>query len=226
MASAQAVATGAFLGQPSGVEIQISSTSELLPDDLIFIVFPFGARGWFKYGSEETFTVVSVDPAGDVHVIDEAGSPFLLPGGTRSELEARLSEITSVSGITVIRPSLGPAGPRDIARNLGLPSGYSQIPVSTWSDLVRGDHVLLGQETGIGFLVRVEDDDPELLVARVVGTESETLEVGELLYFEGHGMIFSPDAAFRGAPGTRESDLWMAGAAVFAAGAAAILAFA
>ena len=177
-AMASATGTDAFLGQPAGVEIQVSSTLELVPGDLLFILFPFGARGWFKYGSEETFTVVSVDPAGDVHVIDEAGSPFLLPGGTRSELEAKLSEITSVSGITVIRPSLGPPGPRDIARALGLPLGYSQISATTWSDLVRGDHVLLGQETGVGFLVPVEDDDPELLVARVIGTQSENLEIG------------------------------------------------
>lgn len=221
MARETAIAIG--LGQPPGVEIEVASTSELAPGDLIWISFPFGARGWFKYGSEETFTVVSVDPDGTVNVIDEGGDPFVLPGGSTAELRAKLRDQTSFSAITIVRPDLGPPGSGQVAQGLGMPGGYREIPVMTWSDLRVGDYVLLGQATGIPTLVRVEDDDPELLIARVIGTESPSAQPGDLWYFEGPGRIFAPDAAFRGQP--IEEGWYVAGAAVVAAGAALVLAF-
>jgi len=216
----------ACLGQPDvGGEIGIGSTFELAPQDVIFVVFPFGSNGWFKYGSEESFSVVSVDAeTGDVSVVDEGGAPFVLPGGTRAQLEERLAELTSFSAIQVYRPGLGPPGPIVTAKALGMPSGYSEIPVGAWGELEIGDHVLVGQASNVRTLLRVEDDDPELLIARVVGTESWTTEAGELWYFQAESQILSPDAAFRrSAPAA--GVLLPAAGVVLAASVAAFLVF-
>lgn len=205
-----------------GAAIDIATTFELVSGDLVVVGFPFGSRGWFKYGSEEEFTVISVDPSsGEVNAVDEDDRPTIFPGGTRAELEARLAQETSFFGIAVYRPGLGPPGPLTIARGLGLPSSYEEIPVYAWGDLAIGDHVLIGQATGVPILLRVEDDDPELIISRVIGSESERAKPGDLMYFEAASQILAPDAAYRG-PAVPEGFLWGALAAA-AAGAAVII---
>lgn len=187
--------TYVFLGADRGQEIEVGSTRELVPGDLLVIGFPFGARGWLKYGGEETFSVVSVDPAtGDVHAVDESGGALALPGGSRADLESRLSELTSWSSIRVFRPSLAPLERSLDPEGLGLPAGYREMAASTWGELVPGDYVYAG--LGVPYLYRVEAVDRDLVVARIMGTEDFS-KVGDLAYHLPEDGFWETDAIYR-----------------------------
>lgn len=97
------------LGQaPAGTrEIEIGSTYELLPGDIIQISFPFGSRGWITYGGAELFRVISVDPdTGEVSVVDESRNAASFAGGDKAELLRRLAEKTSYSEVRLYRSRL------------------------------------------------------------------------------------------------------------------------
>lgn len=183
------------LGAVKGQEIEVGSTRDLKPGDLLVINFPFGARGWLKYGGEEVFTVVSVDPgSGDVQAIDESGGPFAFPGGSRSDLEARLSDLTSWSSIRIFRPSLAPVERTLDPEGLGLPSGYGEIYPQSWGELVPGDYVYAG--LGVPYLYRVEAVDQDLVVARIIGTEDFS-KVGDLSYHLPQDGFWETDIVYR-----------------------------
>jgi hypothetical protein len=181
--------------QERGQEIAVGSTRDLAPGDLLVIRFPFGARGWLKYGGEEVFTVTAVDPAtGDVQAVDEGGGGLALPGGSRQELEARLSELTSFSSITVFRPSLAPLEQDLGPKGLGLPAGYEPIEPAAWGELAPGDYVYAG--LGVPYLERVESVDADLVVARIMGTEDWS-KVGELAYHQPQDGFWETDLVYR-----------------------------
>ncbi len=185
------------MSMPAGQPISINNTSELQTGDYIYVEFPTLSFGHVKYGSSQAFQVFAFDTsANKVGVRDESGTVAWFQGGTRDELLRKLSEQTSFSNITIIRPTQSPAqsvGPQVVvsksqqelycaAQDLGLPEAYNPISATTFANTLVGDIIFSISPEGVKRLWKVIADVGDSIQTELRATsQTRTESSGELV---------------------------------------------
>ena len=175
------------LGQHVGFgRIEIAHTNDLRPGDVLWVQFPFGSGGWFKYGGEESFTVLSVDPGtGDVTSQDESGSAATFGGGSEAEMLAWLADLTNFISVTVLRAE--PETPIDVELRLLATwvgaEDWDRVPMPTFEGVEAGDIVVLDPPDGFERVLLVSGAPvQEVVITEIIYSEkADDMEGAEFL---------------------------------------------
>jgi hypothetical protein len=94
---------------PQGTVLNLQHSKELERGDYVHVTFAMNHAGYWKFGSEESLTVIEKTPDGRVRFAAEDGT--LIPdnenppiGGTREVMLNELRSLSNFKDIQVIRP--------------------------------------------------------------------------------------------------------------------------
>lgn len=155
------------MSAPNGQVIDFVHTSQMRLGDIAYVTFGITNAGYWKFGSEESLTVIQKTKdncirfrAEDGSIIPEPQNPAI--GGSRERMLKELKKLSSFKEVRIIRPFIEEEEPEEPEEmEVLVPPMPQRAPVRTASPITPGNDVILGLGLyGIAlYLAHNEDED-------------------------------------------------------------------